>query len=91
MKISTLVVSVFALMGSLQVPAQTRIEQCGGSTTFNGKAEIAFVHLTEDVDISIRLHSTAQMHSPTGSMTATIDVDGKRCAGAPRLATEGRT
>lgn len=62
--------------------AQTPIDKCGGNTTFNGTAKVAFLNLERDTDIGIKLHSTIKGHAANSTVKANIAVDGKTCGEA---------
>jgi len=49
--------SLLSMFAGQHAAAQTRIEKCGGLTTFNGSAKVAFINLARDTEVSIRLNS----------------------------------
>jgi len=70
--------------------AQTRIDKCGGSTTFNGTAKVALVGLERDTEVSIKLHSTIKGHAANSTVKASIAVDGKTCGEASKSGAGGQ-
>lgn len=70
--------------------AQTPIDKCGGSTTFNGTAKVAFVNLERDTEVSIKLHSTVKGHAANSTVKANIAVDGKTCGEASKRGEGGQ-
>lgn len=79
-----------ALLTAPWATAQTRIDKCGGSTTFNGTAKVAFVNLDRDTEVSIKLHSTAKGHAANSTLKASIAVDGKTCGEASKNGAGGQ-
>lgn len=59
-----------SLLATPWATAQTPIGKCGGSTTFNGTAKVAFLNLERDTDVSIQLHSTIKGHAASSTVKA---------------------
>ncbi|MEW6464713.1 MAG: hypothetical protein AB1434_02310 [Pseudomonadota bacterium] len=79
-----------ALLASPWAIAQTRIDKCGGSATFNGTAKVAFFNLERDTEVSIKLHSTIKGHAVNSTVKASIAVDGKTCGEAGKSGEGGQ-
>jgi hypothetical protein len=79
-----------ALLLCTAATAQTRIDKCGGSTTFNGTAKVAFLNLERDTEVSIKLHSTIKGHAAASTVKASIAVDGKTCGEASKRGEGGQ-
>ena len=79
-----------AMLASPWVAAQTRIDKCGGTTTFNGTAKVSFVNLERDTEVSIKLHSTIKAHATNSTVKASIAVDGKTCGEASKSGAGGQ-
>lgn len=79
-----------ALLTAPWATAQTRIDKCGGSTTFNGNAKLAFLNLERDTEVSIKLHSTIKGHAASSTVKASIAVEGKTCGEASKRGEGGQ-
>lgn len=79
-----------SLLATPWATAQTPIGKCGGSTTFNGTAKVAFLHLERDTEVSIKLHSTIKGHAANSTVKANIAVDGKTCGEASKRGEGGQ-
>lgn len=79
-----------AMLASPWATAQTHIDKCGGTTTFNGTAKVAFVNLERDTEVSIKLHSTIKAHTANSTVKASIAVDGKTCGEASKSGAGGQ-
>lgn len=79
-----------ALLLCTAATAQTKIEKCGGSTTFNGTAKVSFLNLDRDTEVSIQLHSTIKGQAPASTVKASIAVDGKTCGEASKRGEGGQ-
>lgn len=81
---------LIALLLGTAATAQTKIDKCGGSTTFNGTAKVAFLQLERDTEVSIKLHSTIKGHAAASTVKASIAVDGKTCGEASKRGEGGQ-
>ena len=79
-----------ALLAPLLATGQTHDGKCGGTTTFNGTAKVAFVNLERDTEVSIKLHSTVKGHAANSTVKASIAVDGKTCGEASKSGAGGQ-
>lgn len=79
-----------ALLLSTAATAETKLEKCGGSTTFNGTAKVTFLNLERDTEVSIQLHSTIKGHAAASTVKASIAVDGKTCGEASKRGEGGQ-
>lgn len=70
--------------------AQTRIDKCGGTTTFNGAAKVAFVNLEHDTEVSIKLHSAIKGYAANSTVKASISIDGRTCGEASKNGAGGQ-